>query len=165
LSVHAAKDGKCAVGQGSIVIAADVNSHVIRMASASGSESESESDSSSEDESESEREREALRKEMDRLRRKKEQGRQLGTEKRTKTEKASKDKTKKHGGLRDSNGARPGKGSRARYQALVASLQDMVRQNPSLSLESFPLPQYVIDNEILRAKLVARVEAARPAIW
>jgi hypothetical protein len=68
-------------------------------------------------------------------------------------------------GLRDASGLRPGKRARERYQALIASLQDRVRQNPSLSLDSLPLPRYVHDNEMLMAKLVARVEAARPAAW
>jgi hypothetical protein len=74
-------------------------------------------------------------------------------------------KKKKAGGLRDSHGSRPGKKARERYQALVASLQDMVRQDPSLHPESLPLPQYVLDNEVLKFKLVARVEAARPVVW
>jgi hypothetical protein len=75
------------------------------------------------------------------------------------------EKKKKAGGLRDSHGSRPGKKARERYQALVASLQDMVRQDPSLHPESLPLPQYVLDNEVLKFKLVARVEAARPVVW
>jgi hypothetical protein len=62
-------------------------------------------------------------------------------------------------------GQRPGKQHRKEYQALAASLEGMVRQDPSLSLESFPLPQYVLDNEGLRARLAARLEAARPAVW
>jgi hypothetical protein len=74
-------------------------------------------------------------------------------------------KKKKAGGLRDSHGSRPGKKARERYQALVASLQDMVRQDPSLHPESLPLPQYVLDNEMLKFKLFARVEAARPVVW
>jgi hypothetical protein len=41
----------------------------------------------------------------------------------------------------------------------------MVRQDPSLSLESLPLPQWVLGNEMLSAKLVARVEEARSAVW
>jgi hypothetical protein len=76
-----------------------------------------------------------------------------------------KNKKDKHGGLRDSSGRRPGKRARERYQNFVASLQDMVRQDPSLSLESLPLPQWVLGNEMLSAKLVARVEEARSAVW
>jgi hypothetical protein len=64
-------------------------------------------------------------------------------------------------GLKSKNGHRPGKTARERFKAFVAQLQDMVRQDPSFSLESFPLPQAIIDNEALKAKLVARVEEAR----
>jgi hypothetical protein len=67
-------------------------------------------------------------------------------------------------GLLDVNGRRPGKKAREQYKAFVASLEDMVRQDPSFSLESFPLPQCYQDNDLLRAKLFARVEAARPAV-
>jgi hypothetical protein len=62
-------------------------------------------------------------------------------------------------------GMRPDKQQREDYRALVASLEDMMRQDPSLSLESFPFPQYVLNNDKLRARLVARVEALRPAVW
>jgi hypothetical protein len=62
-------------------------------------------------------------------------------------------------------GQRPNKQQREEYQALAASLEDMVRQDHSFSVESFPLPQYVLNNDKLRARLVARVEAARPAVW
>jgi hypothetical protein len=62
-------------------------------------------------------------------------------------------------------GTRPDRQQREDHRTLVASLEDMVRQDPSLSLESFPFPQYVLDNNKLRARLVARVEAARPAVW
>jgi hypothetical protein len=74
------------------------------------------------------------------------------------------EKKKKAEGPGDSNGSRPGKKARGRYRALVASLQDMLRQDPSLHPESLPLPQYVLDNEMLKSKLVARVEAARPVV-
>lgn len=74
-------------------------------------------------------------------------------------------KKSKSGGLRDASGRRPGKKARELYQALVTSLQDMVKQDPLLSLESLPLPKCVQDNDKLRARLVARVEAARPAVW
>jgi hypothetical protein len=67
-------------------------------------------------------------------------------------------------GLKDSKGRRPGKKARALYQALVDRLQDMVRQDPSLSLESLPIPQCVLDHEMLMVRLVARVESARPAV-
>jgi hypothetical protein len=68
-------------------------------------------------------------------------------------------------GLKDSKGRRPGKKARGLYQALVEQLQDIVRQDPSLSLESLPIPQCVLDHERLMSRLVARVEAARPAVW
>lgn len=73
--------------------------------------------------------------------------------------------TSKSRGLLDSNGRRPGKKARELYQALVISLQDMVKRDPSLSLESLPLPKCVLDNDKLRARLVSRVEAVRPAVW
>jgi hypothetical protein len=72
------------------------------------------------------------------------------------------EKKKKKKGLREPNGRRPGKSARKRYQNIVASLQDSVRQDPSFSVESFPLPQKVLDNDALMLKLAARVEAARP---
>jgi hypothetical protein len=62
-------------------------------------------------------------------------------------------------------GERPNKKKRDHYQAIVASLEDMVRQDPSLSLESFPFPQYVVKNDQLSARLVARVGATRSAVW
>jgi hypothetical protein len=70
----------------------------------------------------------------------------------------------KSNGLKNVNGRRPGKKARDRYQALVVALQDMVRQDPSFSLESFPLPPNILHNDELKARLVARVEAARLAV-
>jgi hypothetical protein len=67
----------------------------------------------------------------------------------------------KSNGLKNASGRRPGKKARERYQALVVALQDMVRQDPWFSLESFPLPPSIVQNEELMARLVARVEAAR----
>jgi hypothetical protein len=67
----------------------------------------------------------------------------------------------KSNGLKNASGRRPGKKARERYQALVVALQDMVRQDPWFSLESFPLPPSILQNEELMARLVARVEAAR----
>jgi len=70
----------------------------------------------------------------------------------------------KSNGLKNANGRRPGKKARDRYQALVVALQDLVRQDPLFSLESFPLPPNVLHNDELKARLVARVEAARLAV-
>jgi hypothetical protein len=70
-------------------------------------------------------------------------------------------KKDKSNGLKNASGRRPGKKARERYQALVVALQDMVRQDPLFSLESFPLPPNVLHNDQLKARLVARVEAAR----
>jgi hypothetical protein len=56
---------------------------------------------------------------------------------------------------------RPGKNVRNRYKAVVTELLGMVRQDPSFSLESFPVPQIILNNAMLKAKLVAHVEAAR----
>jgi hypothetical protein len=72
---------------------------------------------------------------------------------------------KKAGGLRDSSGRRPCKRVRERYQTLVVSLQDLVRQDPSLSWQTVQLPHWALDNEMLMTKLVARVEEARPIVW
>jgi hypothetical protein len=68
-------------------------------------------------------------------------------------------------GLKNASGNRPGKKARERYQALVAKLEGMVRQDPLFSLESFPLPHNIQCNEELKAKLVARVETARLAAY
>jgi hypothetical protein len=70
----------------------------------------------------------------------------------------------KSNGLKDSKGRRPGKKSRELYYDLVSSLEDMVRQDPSLSLASLPIPQCVLDQEMLMTRLVARVEAARTPV-
>jgi hypothetical protein len=70
----------------------------------------------------------------------------------------------KSNGLKDSKGRRPGKKARELYYDLVSSLEDMVRQDPSLSLASLPIPQCVLDQEMLMTRLVARVEAARTPV-
>jgi hypothetical protein len=64
-------------------------------------------------------------------------------------------------GMKTNNGHRPGKKARGRYQALFATLQGMLRQDPLFSLESFPLPDYILENEALKTRLVRRVEEER----
>jgi len=67
-------------------------------------------------------------------------------------------------GLKTAKGNRPGKKARDFYRNLAVHLEGMVRQDPLLSLEDIQLPQRIQDNEELKAKLFARVEAARPAV-
>jgi hypothetical protein len=62
---------------------------------------------------------------------------------------------------RPKKGGRPGKNARDLYNAVATEVLGMVRQDPSFSLESFPVPQMIRNNPMLKAKLVARVEAAR----
>jgi hypothetical protein len=71
---------------------------------------------------------------------------------------------KKFGGIKNLSGKRPGKKARMQYQHFAESVEEMVRADSSLSLETIELPAFVRDNDMLRAKLAKRMETIRLAV-